>query len=623
MSDHPTSSSTTHFKDAPFLEIPTQRIDIRQRTTPEGISYLKSSIPLQPHPYRMTERLIHWAENRPDQVFLGQKNERGQWRTINYRDTLQQVQHLAQWLLDQGLSVERPLAILAENSIEHALIALAALHVGLPFSTISPAYATKSQDLTKLKHTIDTLTPGAIMVSNGKAFKGALREISSRVPVVYINQAPKIATPTFAFDRIATTPVTEAVDAHYEHIHANTIAKILFTSGSTGKPKGVINTHGNITTNWQQIVQVFPFMAEGFELIDWLPWNHTFGGNHNLGLTVYNGGSLYIDEGNPTPKGIKKTVANLRERRPTVYFNVPKGFEELIPYLRSDRELRERFFSELKLLFYAGAGMAQHVWDALEELAFQTIGKRILIATGLGCTESSPSALFNTEFGSFAGMLGVPVPGLELKMIPVAGKLEARYRGDNIMPGYWRNPQATAAAFDEEGFYKTGDALQFVAPDDPNKGLVFNGRIAEDFKLNTGTWVNVGTLRADFIKAGKGLIQDAVITGLNRDFVGAIVFPELGYVRSELGIALTDPGQLAGEPKLLEAMRQVLIDFANQSTGSSNRIRRVMIGPFAPSASLGELTDKGSLNQRAVLDNRAKFVEMLYGADPTVPIISL
>lgn len=613
-------SDTTNFKEAPFLRIPTQQIDIHRRTTQEGIIYLKSSVPVQEHPYRMTARLPHWAHRKPEHVFLGKKNASGAWQTINYQQTWQQVQRLAQWLLDQQVSTDRPVAILAENGIEHALMAFAALHIGVPYSTISPAYATKSHDYTKLKFTIDTLTPGVIMVSDGPVFAPALQQIPHQAHIVYIQHAPDVSAPTAAFDDIVRTPVTEAVQQAHERITSDTIAKILFTSGSTGKPKGVINTHGNITTNWQQIVQVFPFMTEGFELIDWLPWNHTFGGNHNLGLTLYNGGSLYIDEGSPTPEGIKTTIANLRERRPTIYFNVPKGFEELIPYLRNDQELRTRFFSQLKLLFYAGAGMAQRVWDALEELAFLTTGKRLLISTGLGCTESSPSAMFNTHFGSFSGMLGVPVHGLELKLVPVAGKLEARYKGGNVMPGYWRNPQATAAAFDEEGFYKTGDALKFVNPADPNEGMIFDGRIAEDFKLNTGTWVSVGSLRADFIKAGRGLIRDAVITGHNRGYLGAIIFPEPDFLRTELGIEETDPDVLANDDRIMELVSDVLFRFFRQSTGSSNRIRRAMIAPFELSPILGEITDKGSINQRAVLQHRATYVEMLYEAPATIPI---
>ena len=612
-----------HFKNAPFLKIPTQKIDIQKRTTADGISYLKSTVSLEPHPFRMTERLLHWAKNQPDRIFLGQKDAHGEWQCINYRDTLKQVRHISQWLLVQDVSADRPVAIVAENSIEHALMALGALHIGLPFSTINPAYVTKSTDFSKFGYAIDRLTPGVIMVSDGNLFEQALCKVPHQARIVYVKNKPQGKFDTYPFSVVAQTAAGPEVDQAFSRISPDTIAKVLFTSGSTGRPKGVINTHGNITTNWQQIVQVFPFMKDGFELIDWLPWNHTFGGNHNLGLTLYNGGSLYIDRGSPSPEGIKVTVENLRERRPTIYFNVPKGFEELIPYLRADAALRERFFSRLRLLFYAGAGMAQHIWDALEELAFLTTGKRLLIATGLGCTEASPSAMFNTHFGSFAGMLGVPVPGLELKLAPVAGKVEARYKGGNITPGYWRDPKATARAFDEEGFYKTGDALKFVDPENPNEGMIFDGRIAEDFKLSTGTWVSAGSLRNRFIEAGGGLIQDVVLTGRDQDFIGAIIFPEAGFLKDSLEIRETDPRKLSRHPMLLEAVREKLLEFSKLSKGSSTLIRKALIAPFRLSPEMGELTDKGSINQRAVLDNRAEYIQMIYSGNPNELVIDL
>ena len=601
------------YKQSAFLEIETQIVDIQSRETSDGVIYLKSSIDVQPHPFRITERLSHFAAHQPNTVFLGQRNEVGEWETIRYGAAYHKVRRIGQWLLDNGASADRPIAILTGNSIEHGLMALAALHIGVPYSAITPAYATNvSGAYGKLKHTLDLLTPSIIMVSDGRLYEKALQEVEHGAVVVYIKNASNISAPCFSYDAVCATEATEAVEEAFDSIRPETVAKVLFTSGSTGLPKGVINTHLNITTNLQQMIQTFPLMKQGFELIDWLPWSHTFGGNQNFGLTISQGGSLYIDDGNPTSEGILRTVANLKERNPTIYYNVPKGFEMLIPYLKEDAQLRKRFFKRLQFFFYAGAGMAQHVWDALEALAFETTGKRLMIVTGLGCTESSPAALFNVQIGSFAGLLGTPISGLELKLVPNLGKLEARYKGDNIMPGYWRNPEATAKAFDEEGFYMTGDALKFVDTADPNQGMVFDGRVAEDFKLDTGTWVSVGTLRAKFIESGKGFIQDVVITGHDRPFVGAIVFPDLGYLKAQLGIEVHSPEAISVNSVVAAHLHEIVEAFKGLSSGSASRIHRAVIAPFSLSSELGEITDKGSINQRAVLGNRVDVVEMIY-----------
>lgn len=609
-----------NLKETPFLEIPLVPVDMVKVEHPDGSILVRSTVPLEDGPYRMTERLEHWATQQPDRVFIAQKDASGQWQKLNYRDAYQQVLGLAQFLLTTNVSPEKPLAILAENCVEHALLAIAALHVGVPYSVINPAYALRASDFVKLRHVIEILTPGLVLVQNGQEYAQALDATCPDISVVAIESA---LDNHLTFANLLKTIPGEGVSKAFQQITPDTVAKILFTSGSTGLPKGVINTHGNISSNWRQISQTFPFFKNGgLELIDWLPWSHTFGGNHNLGLTLFNGGSLYIDGGNPTPAGIKTTIANLREIAPTVYFNVPKGFEELVHYLKADAALCQFFFSRLQLLFYAGAGMPQHVWDALEELAYQTTGKRLLISTGLGMTEASPSCLFNIHYGSFSGMLGTPVPGLELKLVPTSGKLEARFRAPNVAPGYWRNPEATAKAFDEDGFYCTGDALKFVDPDLPNDGLIFDGRISEDFKLDTGTWVSVGVLRAKFITAAHGLIQDVVITGLNRPFVGAIVFPELNHCRRLAGLDDSVPlVQIVNHPQVLAALQTVLNDFAKQGTGSSTWIKRAVFADFHLSMEKGEITDKGSINQGKVLSNYSDWVDQLYATAPTGAIL--
>ncbi len=607
-------------KQTPFLEIPVIQNDIRMFTDAEGVLHIKNVVPLDARPHRMTERLLHWSVQTPEQIFLAQRDKRRQWQTITYRETLDQVLRLSQFLLDQNLTTERPLAILSGNSVEHGLMALAALHIGLPYTALAPAYSLRSTDFAKLRHVLEKLTPGLLFVQNGATFQNALSIAASGTPVVAVDQPLE---GHFHFQEILQTAITPKVEVAFEKIKPGTIAKILFTSGSTDLPKGVINTHGNITSNWQQITQTFPFMENGgLTLIDWLPWNHTFGGNHNFGLTLFNGGSLYIDDGNPTPDGLPRTIANLKAIAPTVYFNVPKGFEQLIPIFQEDESLRTHFFSRLKLFFYAGAGMPQTVWDDLEQLAFDATGKRLLIGTGLGMTEACPSAMFNTEFGSSTGNIGVPVPEMDIKLVPSEGKLEARLKGPNITPGYWRNPEATDKAFDEAGYYCTGDALKFVDPTDPSKGMVFDGRIAEDFKLDTGTWVNVGILRSKVLAAAAGLLQDVVLAGHDRSFVSAILFPDLNNCRRLTGNAFDGTLQsVIHHPELLNKLQQMLENLAAQSTGSSTFVKRAVLAGFQLSIDRGELTDKGSVNQRQVLANHSGLVSDLYLDDPPSSIL--
>ncbi|NNE76687.1 MAG: feruloyl-CoA synthase, partial [Pricia sp.] len=536
----------------------------------------------------------------PDTVFLAQRGKDGAWIQLTYGEAWKKIQLIGQFILDSEASVERPIAILSGNSIEHGLLALAAMHVGIPHAPISPAYTLKSTDYAKLRYCIEMLTPGLLFVQEGQLFEEAIQNVAPSISVVTVDNNLSHA---ICFDHILNTEVTERVNDAHNRVGPETIAKILFTSGSTGWPKGVINTHGNMTTNWQQITQTFPFFKNGgLQLMDWLPWNHTFGGNHNFGLTLYNGGSLYIDGGNPTPQAISTTVKNLRDLAPTVYFNVPKGFEELIPYLKEDDALRKLFFSRLQMIFFAAASMSQLVWDELEKLAVETIGKKILIASGFGMTEASPSAFFNTTYGSHSGILGVPVPGLEVKLVPDGDKLEARFKGANITRGYWRNSRVTAKAFDKEGFYKTGDAFKFCDPDNPNEGMLFDGRFSEDFKLSSGTWVRVGVLRSQLIAEGNGFLKDAVITGHNRDYLGAILFLDPHHCLRLSGLgAGADMKTLVNAAPVREAVQRLLDVLSEQSTGSSTRVRRALLADFELSIEKGEITDKGTINQRAVV----------------------
>ncbi len=596
----------------PFREVSFGPVNVIRTVNSDGSVILESKEPLEAHPVQITNRLIHWAQTIPQTIFLGQRSGE-HWETISYAETLDKVRSVSQYLLKSRVDISHPLAILSDNSLEHALMGLGAMHVGLPYSPISPAYSLRSTDYIKLKHVIDLLTPGAVFVSDGQKYESALMAIAHHDAEIIVGKNPCREIPCTMLSDILTVTPTAEVDEAYENIEEHTIAKILFTSGSTGLPKGVINTHGNISANWQQITQTFPFFKEEFKIIDWLPWNHTFGGNHNFGLTLYNGGTMYIDGGKPTPGGIKTTIQNLKEFDPTVYFNVPKGFSELLRYLKADEAFRKKFFSKVKILFYAGAGMPQHLWKALEDLALETVGERILVITGLGCTEACPSALFSTTPDGKPGLIGVPVPGLKLKLVPVSGKLEARYRGPNIFPGYWRNNEVTEKAFDEDNYYCTGDALRFCNELEPDEGLYFDGRIVEDFKLDTGTWVHVGNIRSQLLVAGNGLIHDAVITGHDLPFVGAILFLDLEICKRMFDLdEYFTMAEMVEHPPLINRIQEMVDELATGSTGSSTLIRKVLIADFDLSSDAGELTDKGSVNQRKVIETRSDKVNSLY-----------
>jgi feruloyl-CoA synthase len=577
-----------------------------------GVIHFGNTEALGAYPARISDKLVYWATQRPDHPLLGRKID-GVWHQLTYAQTLQQVKSIAQFLLDLDFAEgEETLVILSENSLEHALLALGAMYVGIPYVPISPAYSLLSDDFGKLKYCLELMNPKVIFAQNSELYQAALQISSLLFPQATILTADGETGLKFA--EILHIQPTPALENALAKVNANTLAKVLFTSGSTSLPKGVMNHHGMWCANLQQINQAFPFMQQQAPLfIDWLPWNHTFGGNQNFGLALYNGGTLLIDDGKPSARGIEETVQNLREISPTAYFNVPKGFEMLIPYLEREAGLRENFFKNLHILFYAGASLAQPVWNRLEELAVASIGVKVPIITGLGCTESGPSAMFANWGGAFSGLLGVPVAGMDVKLVPLGGKLEARYKAPNVSKGYWRDAEATAAAFDEEGYYRTGDAVKFLDAANPDQGLVFDGRIAEDFKLSTGTWVNVGVLKAKVISTGAPLIQDVVLTGLDQAFVGAILFLNAEVCKKLTRIQA--PSKLADlytHPLIVAQLDAWLIAFNQTATGSSTAIQKYVIATEPPSIDLGEITDKGTLNQEAVLEDRKALVEAIY-----------
>ena len=591
----------------------------------DGAILLSSPHALESYPRNLTERLQYWAKTQPDRVFLAQRQAPdGGWRTLSYSSALAKVRAIAAALLQRNLSPDRPIAILSGNDIEHGLLALAAMHVGIPYAPISVPYSLMSQDFGKLKAIIALLTPGLVFAANGTAFA---RAIAATVPAgteVAVATNPPADRPTTSFAQLVSSEPTPAVEAAYNEVGPDTIAKILFTSGSTGLPKGVINTQRMLCANQAMVRAGMMFVAdEPPVLVDWLPWNHTFGSNHNFNFVLDNGGSLYLDEGKPMPGAIEATVRNLRDIAPTIYFNVPKGFEMLLPYLEADQALRENFFSRLKVLFYAGASLSQYVRDALEQLAIKTTGERIIFLSSLGSTETAPLAIACHWESPRVGNIGLPAPGVELKLVPREGKLEARLKGANITPGYWRAPALTAEAFDEEGFYKIGDALKFEDPADPAKGLLFDGRLAEDFKLATGTWVSVGPLRAAFIAHCAPLVRDVVLAGADRDEVGALVFPDLDACRKLAPDLAHDvsAAALLADPRVIAEFKRRLDGLAEPSRGTSARVRRAILLAEPPSLDVGEATDKGSINQRTVLVHRAALVDELYAAARAANVI--
>jgi feruloyl-CoA synthase len=612
-------------EQAPLRPVRLGPASVEVERKPDGTILLRSPRALEPYPEKLTERLAHWGEAAPERIFLAQRDRTGAWRSVTYGAAFASVRAIAAALLERELSPERPIAILSGNDIEHALLGLAAMHVGVPYAPISVPYSLVSRDFKKLKAIIEILTPGLVFAADGAAFAPAIAATVPQDVEVAVTANPVSDRPMTPFTELLDARPTAAVEAAHAKVGPATVAKILFTSGSTGQPKGVINTQQMLCANQAMIRGGLAFLGDGEPpvLVDWLPWNHTYGSNHNFGLVLDRGGSLYIDEGKPMPGAIEATARNLRDIAPTIYFNVPKGFEMLLPHLSEDRALRERFFSRLKLMFYAGAGLSQHVHDAFQELAVKTVGERIMFLTSLGSTETAPAALACSWESEQIGNIGLPLPGLELKLVPNEGKLETRMRGPNITPGYWRAPALTAAAFDEEGFYKIGDALKFADAAEPAKGLLFDGRIAEDFKLATGTWVSVGPLRMAFITQCAPLVRDVVLAGPDRDELAALIIPDVEACRKRAPELPPDAAAavVLAHPQVRKAFEQFLGALSDPRRGTSARIARAILLAEPPSLDVGEVTDKGSINQRAVLAHRAALVEELYADPPSANVI--
>ncbi len=568
--------------------------EVRVERRADGTTVLRSPQPLRGYERSVGEWLLRWAKQAPQRVFLAERDGE-QWRKVTYAQALDAARRIGQALLERGLGPEKPVAILSDNSVDHGLLALGAMHAGVPVAPISPAYSLMSKDFAKLKAIFELLRPGLVWTGDTRKFAPALAAVGAQ------------ATP---LAELLDADAAARIDEAFARVGPDTVAKILFTSGSTGVPKGVINTQRMLVSNQQMLAQVWPFLEDRVQtIVDWLPWNHTFGGNFCFNVILRNGGTLYVDGGKPAPGLVEITARNLKEVSPTMYFNVPRGFDLLMPFLENDAQLRRNFFRDLDMLFYAGAALPQNLWERLEALALAEKNGELSMISSWGSTETAPSAAAVHYPIERAGVIGLPNPGCELKLVPAAGKLEVRVKGPNVTPGYYRRPDLTAAAFDEEGYYRIGDAMKFADPAAPEKGLVFDGRVAEDFKLTTGTWVHVGAVRVQLIAAGNPLIQDAVITGHDRDEVGALVF---------LSPAAKDLAPEAVRARIGAALQALAAE-----GGSSMHPVRALILAEPPSIDAGEITDKGYINQRAVLERRAALVEQLHTNPPPADVLTL
>jgi feruloyl-CoA synthase len=576
-------------------------------------------MPLQPHYLSMAAAFRVGAASHPDRLLAAERNGAG-WRTLTWAQARQAADSVAQSLIGVGLA-DRPIMILSGNSVEHLLLTLAGHTVGTPVVPVTTAYSLLSRDHAKLTAMADLVDPGLVFAADPEQFAGALRAVSAPGRVLAASHAAT-GSHVVPFDELTAARPTAEIEELCARVGPDTVAKILFTSGSTGNPKGVINTHRMLCSNQQMMRQVWPFLAdEPPVLLDWLPWSHTFGGNHNVNMVLVNGGTLWIDDGRPAGELIGRTLRNLAEVSPTVYFNVPAGYSLLVPALEADRDLARRFFAELRLVFYAASALPQALWDRIEALA-ASVGRPVPMTTSWGATETAPAATSAHFPSARADCIGVPLPGVDLKLAPVGGKKEIRVKGPNVTPGYFGEARATEAAFDSDGYYRTGDAVRLVDPGQPGAGLLFDGRIAEDFKLATGTWVSVGTLRPALLNASNGLIRDAVLAGHDGDYVAALAWINIDQARQLAGL-----GSAAGTADLHAALvvragcLQALDTLNVAAGGSSRHIVRLLLAEEPPSLDDGEITDKGYINQRAVLDRRAGLVARLYAEHPPADVI--
>ncbi len=611
----------------PFRKVNWLPRDIAVERRPDGVIVMKSRFPLNDYLPYIPAALARWAVERPDHTWLAQRRGPNRdWHRVSYSEAKRTVDALTQAILDMKLPEGAPVAILSGNSIEHALMTQAAMQARHPAAPVSPAYSLMSQDHAKLKYLFGLIKPKLVMVQDAPTFAKALNALDlSGITVVHVDR-PAEGIASVAYADLAATKVTDAVAQSIAKITPDTIGKLLFTSGSTGMPKAVINTQRMMCANATMMMQVRPRDPNGPlpVFLDWMPWNHTMGGNALFNPALIEGGTLYIDDGRPVPGQFEETLRNLREISPTYYANAPVGYAVLAAAMEKDDALCRSFFKNIGIMGYGGARLPDDLYDRMQALAVRATGERIVFYTGWGSTETAPTSTGTYWDTERVGLIGLPFPGVELKLVPAGSKYELRLRGINVTPGYHNQPELTAKVFDEEGFYCIGDAGVFVDPDDPSQGLIFAGRVVEDFKLFTGTFVQVGPLRTDAIAAASPVIHDALVAGQDRAFVGLLAWPNLHACRQLIGNADANFEDVVKHPAVIDCVRKGLEAHNAASNGASSlRIGRVMLMVEPPSIDGNELTDKGYINQRAGLDRRAALVERLYADPPADDVIVL